>query len=222
MNKTSTRILIYALLVVVFNVIFFLVGGTEHSTTGWVAYGFMYVALIVSFIAPLLCINYKRIPENLVTIYGFAWAYSIISIILNSIFILLDFAKTTWCIAMNIILLAVYIIQLIINMAINKQVEQRLENTDSERKYVHSLSGILKLAMDSVSDLQSKKVLEKAYDIVRTSPINSNESVMDIELEVTRLVNTLYDNLSSLSQEEISNRAEQIVKLAEKRNMLLR
>lgn len=222
MNKKSTRPVIYLLLVIVFNAIFFLISGTDHNVSGWISYGFIYVALVVSFIAPLVCINYKRIPENLSTIYGTAWLYSIISIIINSIIIATDFVKTSWCIVINIVMLAIYLIQLIINVNVNKSIEQRLENTDSERQYVHDLSNILKNVMNEVSDSSTKKNIEKAYDIVRTSPINSNESVMEIELEVTRLVNELADKAQTDQLDEINNIAVSIQKLANKRNMMLR
>ena len=74
--KQIMRTIVYIGYIIIYNLIFFMKGGMDSSAAGWIAYGFVWLAILVSYIAPLYCKNYKRIPENLITNYTFSWIYS--------------------------------------------------------------------------------------------------------------------------------------------------
>lgn len=220
MRKYS-RIVVYVLMILVFNIIFFLVGGTDRTTSTWIAYAFTHIAFIVSYVAPLYCKNYKRIPENLITIYVFAWLYSIIAIILNAFIILLELKGIKLCIILNVVLLVIYILQLILNLNVNYTVEKNLETIDAERQFVRDVSAKLNMCMRTVSDHEVRKNLEKAYDAVRTSPLHSNANCMDYEVEIIRLASLLEQKVDAEAYDEAVKIAGDIVKNTKKRNALI-
>lgn len=212
----------YLFLAVLFNVIFYLLWGVKHTSGGWISYGFVHIALVVSWISSVYCANYKRIPENLASIYGFAWLYSIISIILNAFFIAIDINNFKLPLLINLALLVVYVIQLMKNISINEEVEKNLETTEYGRQYVNSVSSMLKVVLENVSDVSNKKNIEKAYDIVRTSQIRGGENVNNIESEVVRLTSELYNNSSAMSVAEIDKCAKDVISMANKRNLMIK
>lgn len=220
-RKDYTRIIIYALLILVFNLVFFISGGIERSATCWVAYTFVHVALVVSCAAPFICINYKRIPENLVTIYVFAWIYSILGIILNAVYIFLNINSVKSCCILNIILLVAYIIQLLINVNVNYTVEKNIETIDAEREFIRDTSSKLKMLMQLAKTEDVRRKIEKAYDTVRTSPIHSNSNVMDYEVEVMRLVKNLEEELDHERYDKIDSIIDSIISNSKKRNAML-
>lgn len=217
-TKNLSRAIIYLILLIVFNLIYYLTGGVDHSGATWMAYAFIHVALIVSYIAPLYCINYKRIPENLATIYGFAWLYSIVSIILNAVIIYSKTEKYKWGLILNVVLIGIYIIQLVINLSVNHAVEENLENVDAERQYVKEISYKLKDCLSQAKNSESKKAIERAYDIVRTSPLHSKGQAMNYEVEVIRLADKLADALTQNQEADVIQIADGICLNAQKRN----
>ncbi len=220
-RKDYTRIIIYALLIMVFNLIFFISGGVHRSATCWMAYAFVHVALLISCAAPFVCINYKRVPENLVTIYAFAWIYAIIAIVFNSVYILLKINSVKTCGIVNVILLVVYIIQFLINMNVNHTVEKNIETIDAEREFVRNVSSKLKMLMQLAETEDIRKKVERAYDVVRTSPLHSNSDVMNYELEIMQLVKMLEDDIDNKKYSEIDTKVNLIISNSKKRNAML-
>lgn len=220
-SKKYLRIAIYVVILAVFNLVYFFSGGTDRTLTVWLAYAFVYVAVIVSFVAPIYCINYKRIPENLSTIYGFAWLYTIISVGMNSIFILINLESVKFCIVINCILLTIYFIQLVINLNVNYAVEKKLENIEAERQFVRDTSMKLKMCMTMITEQEVRKAVEKAYDSLRTSPLHSNTEVMKYEVEIIRLAGVLESRIDNGDYVDVINIADEIVKNTKKRNALL-
>lgn len=220
--KNKSRIVIYLILIALFNVIFFMVGGGNRNASIWIGYAFVYVALIVSFSAPLFCINYKRVPENLMPIYGFAWAYMIISIIMNSVFFIIDINNLKMVLISNLILLVIYIINFIINFNVNTTVEKQLETVDAEREFIKNASNNIKSCMNRISDQKILKNVERAYDIVRTSPLHSNENAVQNELDILKLTDLLKSAVSANDNDEIIRVSQEIVIKIEDRNMLIK
>ena len=57
--KQIMRTIVYIGYIIIYNLIFFMKGGMDSSAAGWIAYGFVWLAILVSYIAPLYCKNYK-------------------------------------------------------------------------------------------------------------------------------------------------------------------
>ena len=137
--KQMMRTVVYIGYIIVYNLIFFL-KGTNGSTAGWIAYGFVWLAILVSYIAPLYCKNYKRIPENLITNYVFSWIYSGVTIIFNAAVIIGKIESVPLTVILNLTFAVVYLQQLFVSLRVNYEVERNLERTDAERQFVREVS----------------------------------------------------------------------------------
>ena len=202
-SKQIMRTVVYIGYIIIYNLIFFMKGGMDSSVAGWIAYGFVWLAILISYIAPLYCKNYKRIPENLVTNYTFSWIYSAVTIVFNAIVILLKIKSVPLTLILNLIFVVLYLQQLFYSLRVNYEVETNLERTDAERQFVRDVSKKLQMCRQMTDDAALKKEIEKAYDAVRSCPLKSNDMAMNYEIKIIGLVDTLESKMDNNQNQEI-------------------
>lgn len=220
-SKQIMRTVVYIGYIIIYNLIFFMKGGMDSSTAGWIAYGFVWLAILISYIAPLYCKNYKRIPENLVTNYTFSWIYSAVTIVFNAIVILLKIKSVPLTLILNLIFVVFYLQQLFYSLRVNYEVETNLERTDAERQFVRDVSKKLQMCRQMTDDAALKKEIEKAYDAVRSCPLKSNDMAMNYEIKIIGLVDTLESKLDNNQNQEIPGIVQDILNNVNKRNAML-
>lgn len=220
-SKQIMRTVVYIGYIIIYNLIFFMKGGMDSSVAGWIAYGFVWLAILISYIAPLYCKNYKRIPENLVTNYTFSWIYSAVTIVFNAIVILLKIKSVPLTLILNLIFVVFYLQQLFYSLRVNYEVETNLERTDAERQFVRDVSKKLQMCRQMTDDAALKKEIEKAYDAVRSCPLKSNDMAMNYEIKIIGLVDTLESKMDNNQNQEIPGIVQDILNNVKKRNAML-
>ena len=215
------RTVVYIGYIIIYNLIFFMKGGMDSSMAGWIAYGFVWLAILISYIAPLYCKNYKRIPENLVTNYTFSWIYSAVTIVFNAIVILLKIKSVPLTLILNLIFVVLYMQQLFYSLRVNYEVETNLERTDAERQFVRDVSKKLQMCRQMTDDAALKKEIEKAYDAVRTCPLKSNDMAMNYEIKIIGLTDTLESKMDNNQNQEVPGIVQDILSNVKKRNAML-
>ena len=220
-SKQIMRTVVYIGYIIIYNLIFFMKGGMDSSTAGWIAYGFVWLAILISYIAPLYCKNYKRIPENLVTNYTFSWIYSAVTIVFNAIVILLKIKSVPLTLILNLIFVVLYLQQLFYSLRVNYEVETNLERTDAERQFVRDVSKKLQMCRQMTDDAALKKEIEKAYDAVRSCPLKSNDMAMNYEIKIIGLIDTLESKMDNNQNQEVPGIVQDILSNVKKRNAML-
>lgn len=220
-SKQIMRTVVYIGYIIIYNLIFFMKGGIDSSTAGWIAYGFVWLAILISYIAPLYCKNYKRIPENLVTNYTFSWIYSAVTIVFNAIVILLKIKSVPLTLILNLIFVVLYLQQLFYSLRVNYEVETNLERTDAERQFVRDVSKKLQMCRQMTDDAALKKEIEKAYDAVRSCPLKSNDMAMNYEIKIIGLTDTLESKMDNNQNQEVPGIVQDILNNVKKRNAML-
>ena len=220
-SKQIMRTVVYIGYIIIYNLIFFMKGGMDSSVAGWIAYGFVWLAILISYIAPLYCKNYKRIPENLVTNYTFSWIYSAATIVFNALVILLKIKSVPLTLILNLIFVVLYLQQLFYSLRVNYEVETNLERTDAERQFVRDVSKKLQMCRQMTDDAALKKEIEKAYDAVRSCPLKSNDMAMNYEIKIIGLVDTLESKMDNNQNQEILGIVQDILNNVNKRNAML-
>lgn len=187
-NVRGLWVILDLVFLVIFNAIFFLVGGTEHNTTVWISYAFIHFSYIMLLITPYLVTN-----SNSAYVFGFALmsvsaSYFLIEFVVGLICI---FAKPEqWVIPfiIQLIIQGLYIITLVSNTIANEHTADNEYKSQVDLQYIKNAAHQLKAVMDSTSDPKSKKMIEKVYDLIQSSPTRSHSSVAliekDIEMEI--------------------------------------
>lgn len=207
-KKSSLWIILDMVFIIVFNLVFFVVGGTEHPTSVWISYGFIHFAYVMLLITPLLI---KRRTNTAVLgfpLYSISSMYFIIAFIAGLIFIFTHPEGYKAALITQVIIVGIYAIMLVSHMIANESTAENTEHHEMELRYVRDSSAKLKRIMDDVDNKQLYKKVEQLYDLLHSSPSKSNNSVRDYELNVLELIDTLESNIKrndiSAAEETIS------------------
>ena len=107
-------------------------------------------------------------------------------------------------------------------MLANENTAESIERHEVELQYVKRSSAMLKGIMDMTDNKTLKKNIEKAYDLLHSSQVKSDNSVYDYEVMVMDLIETLENNVSKNDDEAANAVLEKIIKNANERNRRLR
>lgn len=218
--KKILLLIIDIIIIAVFNAMFFVIGGISHIAAVWVAYSFIHLAFILSAIIPFIMKNEKIIFG--MPIITFSGIYFGIQLIVNLAIIIFVFSSLPTAIIINIVLLALYlIIAISINIA-NKDSDIQQEQLKREKQYINNCSIELKRIMENTDNNELKKNIEKAYEIIKSSQLSSDESVVAIEEDIFQLIRELKFQIANSKIEQAVNLSNRIITLANERNYILK
>lgn len=196
MNKKRTLwMLLDLVFLIVFNVVFFVAGGTNHPASVWISYGFIHFAYIMLLITPFLIRRSTNTAVLGFPLYSISSAYFIVAFVVGLIFIFAHPESYKGELIVQVIISGIYAVMLISHMIANESTADSIERHEMELRYVRDASSKLKGIMDSVSDKKLHKKVEKLYDLLHSSPVKSNSSVRDYELMVLELIDALEKNI---------------------------
>ena len=88
MNKKNVLCLLLDLVfLVIFNVVFFVLGGTEHPASVWISYGFIHFSYIMLLITPKLIRKSSSSAVFGFSLYSISSAYFLIAFVVGVIFV---------------------------------------------------------------------------------------------------------------------------------------
>lgn len=223
MNKKNILWIILDLVfLVIFNVVFFVIGGTEYPVSVWISYGFMHLAYIMLLITPKLIRKSSSSSVFGFSLYSISSTYFLVEFIIGVIFIFAKFESYKGSLIVQIIIGGIYGVMLVSHMIANEYTADSIEQHEKELQYVNECSARLKGIIDQVEDKNIKKKIEKAYDTLRSSQVKSNNAVRDYELKVIDLIDALEQNINRNDLVTASATLDKILKNADERNRRVR
>lgn len=223
MNKKSVLwILLDLVFLIVFNVVFFVAGGIDHPASVWISYGCIHFAYLQLLVTPLLIRKSTNTTVFGFPLYSISSTYFIVAFIAGLIFIFTHPESYKASIIVQVIIAGVYAVMLISHMIANESTADSIERHEIELRYVKDASARLKGIMDSISDKQLRKKIEKIYDLLHSSPAKSNNSVRDYELTVLDLIDALEGNISRNDIPAAETTISKIERNASERNRKLK
>ena len=124
--------------------------------------------------------------------------------------------------ALPISIAAVFAILLLANLIANEHTADNIEKREIELKYVKEASSKLNSILNQLSDKNHQKLVEKAYDLIRSSQVKSSDNVQAIELEVFNQISKLEELIKNKRYEEIEETVNKVCHSAEERNRKLK
>ena len=194
MKANIIKIVIGLIFLIVFNVLFFLLGGTERSDTEWVCYGFIHAAYLCLLVTPLFCNAGKGETVLSASMYLRALFYFFTELVIGIGFIWYDSYNPipiVWPAIIQGILLAVFLILQLMSVLANDATKASLAKQRQERVYIRSLAENLKEAMRQVNDPALRKQIANCYESLRNSSLESFPEAAAAEMELEGAVNTL-------------------------------
>lgn len=192
MNKKRILwILLDLVFLIVFNMVFFVVGGIDHSVSVWISYGFIHFAYIMLMITSFLIRRTTNIAVLGFSLYFISSAYFIVTFVVGLIFIVTYSESYKAALIVHVMMAGIYAVMLISHMIANEHTADSIERHEMELHYVKDASAKLTGIMCSISDRKFRRKVEKLYDLLHSSPVKSNDFVRDYELKVLELIDAL-------------------------------
>ena len=221
-KKVVLGILLDLAFLIVFNVCFFVIGSTNHTAAGWLAYGFIHFAYIMVLLTPVLA--RKSFPVYIwgLTIAGISTTYFIVEFIVGIIFIVLNHDSIKVDLVVQVIIAGLYLVTLLANMIANETTADNIARNKDEVAFIKNASSRVKALMDKFDDKKANKAVEQVYDLIHSSPSKSCVAAQSYENDVVNKIGELESYVSSNDKGQAVRVAGEIVELMEERNRKVR
>lgn len=214
--------LIHLIVLALFNALYFGIGGVDHPASAWISYGFIHFSYVMVIITPYITQKGKDRATYAASMYTITSAYFAIELIVGAIIIIVAPEGHKFSLFSQLIMAAIYLIILFGNMIADEHTAKSVEKHEAELIYVKESCSMLKAIMSDISDKQLYRKVEKAYDLIQSSPVKSATNVLSIESQVISEIDNLGLAVRNGDATAISASADKIVRLANERNRLLR
>ena len=221
MKKNIFKVLVGLIFLIAFNVLFFLLGGTERTTTEWISYGFIHFAYLCILLTPLFCKNKKGRTVLNASLYLRALIYFVIELITGITFIAVNPESIVWPSIVQGVFAATFLIMQLMSVTANEVTDESLERQSKEKIYIQELALNLREAMQGAQDTEVKKKLRGVYEVLNNASTGSCPEAEDIELQLAANVNALCMNAASFSPSQIDNSIITIKEILRKRNAII-
>ena len=222
MKKTVLWIILDLIFLVIFNALFFVLGGTEHNNSVWISYGFIHFAYLMLILTSVLTRKSKSAAVFGVTIYSISAVYFFIQLLAGTVFILIASETIQATFLVQLCIAGIYGIILVSNLIANERTADAEDKRHVEITYVKDASLMLKSLMDRVSDIETKKKIERVYDAVYSSPVKSHPNVAYIENSILQYIKNLEISITSGDTGNAISLADMLLTAVNDRNAQLK
>lgn len=223
MNK---KLILYILLdlvfLAVFNTVFFVVGGTEHPASVWISYGFIHFSYLMILATPFLIRKSNSAAVFGFSLYSISTVYFFVEFLVGLVFVFVGSDSYKASLVIQVIISGIYAVLLISNLIANEHTADNIERHEDEVAYIKDAASRIKLLMGKASDKKANKEIEKAYDLLHSSPSRSVATVKMLEEEIKNKVADLEDAVAANEAATIITIAGEIVAKTEERNRKLK
>ncbi len=207
---------------IVFNTVFFVAGGTEHTASVWISYGFIHFAYLMVLVTPRLVRK-----SSSAAVFGFALTsissvYFLVEFAVGLIFVFMESESFKAALIVQIIIAGLYAIVLVAHMLANESTADSLERHEDEVAFIKTASSRVKPLLGKARDKKADKAMEKAYDLIHSSPSRSSPAVHALESAVMSRISDLADAVQAGNVDLVIATAGEIISAMEERNRKLR
>ena len=223
MNKKSVLyVLLDAVFVIIFNTVFFVVGGMDHPASVWLSYGFIHFSYGMVLVTALLIRKSSSAAVFGFSLYSVSTAYFTIEFIVGIIFILLRSDSIKAALVVQIIIAGVYAVLLLSNMIANEHTGDAVQRKEAEVAYIKTAAARVQSLRGKSADKQVEKALERLYDAIHASPTRSTPGVQPLEQDILRKISLMNGAIQAGQADKIQALCSETLALVEDRNRQLR
>jgi len=207
---------------IVFNVLFFVLGGTKHNVSVWMSFGFIHFAYFMLLLTPKLIRKGKNPVVFGYSLYSISATYFLVEFIIGIIFILISPESYKAALSVQFCIAGLYGVILISYMIANEHTANAEEKRQPQIAYVKDASVKLKGLLERIRDKETKKSIERAYDAIYSSPVKSHPNLTQIESHILQSVNELESAITTGNQEKVISIANSLLSSINERNDILK
>jgi len=207
---------------VIFNVLFFVLGGTEHNASVWISYVFIHFAYLMLLLTPRLIRSGKSKAVFGFSLYSISAIYFLVEFVIGIVFILIASDSSTAPLLVQLCIAGLYGIILVSNMLANEYTANAEEKRQPQITYVKDASAKLKILLEKVTDKEAKKKVEQVFDAVYSSPVKLHPDLAQKENNILQAINELERAVSAGDKESIISTTNILLVSINERNNILK
>lgn len=224
MKKTRILwILLDLIFLIVFNVLFFTIAGYKgHPASVWISYGFIHAAYALLLLTPFFVTKGKSADVYRYSLDTISSGYFMVELVAGVIFILVHSENWKVALIIQIILLAAYAFALLTHMLANEKTAASEARSQVEIKFVRTAAAQLEGIMNSASDKEIRKLVEKAYDAARSCQTKSHPQVEALENGMLSQIGAIQRVVFAGDKDSVAKEVELFLRMTAERERQLR
>lgn len=222
MKSNIFKVIIGLIFLVLFNGLFFYLGGTEHTEVNWICYGFIHASYLCILLTPLFCKSGKGLEVLSYSLYLRALFYFLTELIVGVVCIAIAPESSTWPLIIQGILLATFLVLQMMSVLANDATIESTQKQKSESVYIQSMAQRIRTCMRDISDASIKKQLERCYDAINNSSLQSYPEAENAELNLRNAVEVLCSAIENEDYEQVDKKAKKVIHAVQDRNIIIK
>jgi hypothetical protein len=211
-----------SIFLIVFNLLFFVVGGFGHPASGWISYVFIHFAYSMLLLTPRWIRSGKSEAVFGFSLYLISATYFLVELFIGSIFILVAPEDFKVAFAVQLCLAGLFGIMLVLHMIANEWTADAEEKRQPQIAYIKNASLTVKGLLDRINDKEAKRKVERVYDALYSSPVKSHPELEEVEYHIQSVIRALEDAVSSGNNDSMMSLADSLETTIDERNRRLR
>lgn len=222
MGKTNTLwVVLDSVFLLIFNTMFFVLGGTDHPDSVWISYGFVHCAYLSLLVVPRMLHRGKSAAVFGFALYSISAAYFVVEFVIGVTVILVAPEGYKGALLLQLLVAGIYVVFIVSNMLGNESTAQSEEERRSEIDYVKKAAAQVASVMDNVHDRETRKRLERVYDAINASPAKSHVSVSALESQILAAISNLTGGVSAVGDPQTRDQVDNLLAMVSERNRQL-
>ena len=223
MKKTNILWAILNLIfLIIFNVLFFALGGTGHHASVWISYGFIHFAYLMLLLTPKLIRGGKSSAVFGFSLYSISAFYFLVEFVTGVTFIFVAPESINAALWVQLCMAGLYGIMLVSHMLANESTAKSVETRQPQIAYVKNASAKLRTLLESIDDKETKKKVERAHDALCSSPVKSHPALTQKENSILQSIEDLEHAVAAGNKENIISKSNSLLFSINERNNLLK
>ena len=191
--KTKGRIIdviLSSILIVAFNVLFFLIVGIDNPLSVWISYGFVHAAWIVLLCTPAM-LNRDDHPAVRAALFTQTIIYFLIEFATGCVFIYLRQESHTLALLVQVALFALFMIIILANARANVDTAQKEAVRVADKKQATQIAMRIKMLSMKVNDPEIRKQMLAGYDRMMRTAVKNSPEVELLNAEIDGIITTM-------------------------------
>ena len=214
--------IIFSAIILIFNLLFFSIGGSDHDIAVWIAYVAIHLAYLCAIITPLFVKKDKHQMVKALPLLSISSINFIVQLIVGTIIILISPSDHVASLVTELILLIIFLAAFVSVLFFNADTATATARQKEEICFIRDLSGRVKLLMGRHVDEKLDKRLERLYDTLSTSPTRSYEEAKPLESELRLMIGELETAVIDKRTDDAERIIDDALLLIEKIRIIIR
>ena len=234
-KKTFILILLFSLFLIAFNILYFIyIDFKGANSATWISYGFIHLSYIVFILSIFLIKKSKAdnsydIATAFVTWKYFCTAYAVgVGCIFKTTlvpqglsFAIRDLQEPFWPLLTQTIIAVTFIAWWLASLWANEVTAESMTRQEQDHQFIKNGSLMLNGIVCNTSDEKIRRVVERCYDVMSSSPERSHASVQQLEQKILDAIGDMERASRHGNTEGLTRLADDVTGMLRDRNRIL-